>query len=80
MQKKLQFLESFNARGSDGERYKVCGYEHLARDDTWLTDGREHWESTGKAEYRLADGAPVEVQPDGSLRVASTGVELSIEG
>lgn len=77
MERKLQFLESFDARGSDGASYKVCGYEHLARDEA-LTDGREHWEPTGQAEYRLADGAPVRVRPDGSLCVASTGVELSI--
>jgi hypothetical protein len=77
MDRKLQFLESFHAQGSDGATYKVCGYEYLARDES-LTDGREHWEPTGKAEYRLADGAPVEVRRDGTLCIAGSGVELTV--
>jgi hypothetical protein len=77
MERKLQFLESFTARGSDGETYKVCGYEHLARDES-LMDGREHWEPTGKTEYRLADGAPVQVRHDGTLCIERSGVELTM--
>lgn len=77
MEKKLQFLESFNAKGSDGASYKVCGYEHLVRDET-LADGREHWEPTGLAEYRLEDGERVDAQPDGSFRIAKSGVELRV--
>ena len=65
MDRKLQFLESFNASGSDGQIYKVCGYEHLVRDES-VSDGLERWEPTGEVEYRLADGA----------RVENSGVEL----
>ena len=75
MERKLHFLESFNATGSDGGIYKVCGYEHMLSDESVL-DGREHCEPTGQAEYRLANGARVEVRPDGSMRIASSGVEL----
>lgn len=77
MERKLQFLESFTARGSDGATYKVCGYEHLAKDES-LMDGREHWESTGKTEYRLADGAQIQVRRDGTLCIAASGVELTV--
>lgn len=76
MERKLHLLESFDARGSDGATYKVCGYEHLVCDDT-LADGREHWEPTGQAEYRLADGERVEVSRDGAMRIAGSGVELT---
>ena len=31
MEKMLHQLESFSARGSDGNTYRVRGYEHLAR-------------------------------------------------
>ena len=51
MERRLHLLESFTARGSDGETYKVRGYEHLVRDES-LSDGREHWEPTGLAEYQ----------------------------
>jgi len=76
MDRKLHFLESFNASGSDGATYKVCGYEHLVRDES-VADGGEHWEPTGEAEYRLEDGERVEVWHDGSMRVARSGVELA---
>jgi hypothetical protein len=75
MDRKLHFLESFNADGSDGVTYKVCGYEHMVRDDS-VADGLEHWEPTGELEYRLADGGRVLVRRDGSMRVESSGVEL----
>lgn len=75
MERKLHLLESFEAKGSDGATYKVCGYEHLVRDES-VADGREHWEPTGLAEYRLADGDRVDVQRDGSMRVARSGIEL----
>lgn len=75
MDRKLQFLESFNASGSDGQIYKVCGYEHLVRDES-VSDGLERWEPTGEVEYRLADGARVEARRDGSMRIESSGVEL----
>jgi hypothetical protein len=76
MERKLHLLESFTARGSDGATYKVRGYEHLVRDES-LADGREHWEPTGLAEYRLEDGHPVEVQRDGSMRIPHSGVQLA---
>jgi len=75
MDRKLQFLESFNASGSDGTTYKVCGYEHLVRDES-VADGLERWESTGEIEYRLADGTRVEAHRDGSMRIERSGVEL----
>ena len=75
MERKLHFLESFNATGSDGTTYKVCGYEHMVRDES-VADGLERWESTGEIEYRLADGARVEAHRDGSMRIEHSGVEL----
>lgn len=76
MDRKLHLLESFMARGSDGATYKVCGYERLARDES-LADGQEHWEPTGVVEYRLDRGDLVEVGRDGTMHIASSGVELS---
>jgi len=76
MERKLHLLDSFDAQGSDGTRYKVCAYEHLVRDESLPADGMDHWEPTGQTEYRLADGATVEFSRDGSMRVARTGVEL----
>jgi hypothetical protein len=75
-QRTLHMLESFTAQGSDGAHYKVCAYEQMVRADTLPTDGREHWEPTGIAEYRLDDGRLVEMGRDGALRVAATGVAL----
>jgi hypothetical protein len=75
MDRKLHFLESFNATGSDGETYKVCGYEHMLRDEA-VADGVERWESTGEVEYRLPDGRRVEARRDGSMRIESSGIEL----
>lgn len=75
MEKKLHFLESFTAQGSDGKEYKVCGYEHLVRDET-AVDGIEHWEPTGVFEYRLDDGRRVDAKPDGSMRIADSDTSL----
>jgi hypothetical protein len=72
---KLHLLESFEARGSDGHTYKVMGYERLARDES-VPHALERWEPTGSNEYRLADGAFVAVQRDGSMRVNHSGVTL----
>lgn len=78
MDSKLHLLESFSARGADGTVYKVCGYEQLVRDES-IVDGQEHWEPTGRIEYRLADsGARVAVARDGSMRIEGTGIELSV--
>ena len=75
MEKMLRRLETFPARGSDGQMYSVQAYEHLARVDAFL-DAQGHWESTGMAEYRLADGRHVSVDKDGTMMVADTGVRL----
>ena len=75
MDLRLRLLESFTATGSDGASYKVCAYERLAPDVS--LPGQELWESTGQAEYRLADGRPVEVRRDGSMHIAGTTVELA---
>ena len=73
MDMRLHLLESFAALGSDGQRYKVCGYERLA-----LVPGSgEQWESTGVAEYRLEDGRYVEVAKDDAMRVAGSNVVLT---
>jgi len=75
MDKKLHLLDSFEAQGTDGARYKVMAYEHLLRMDL-VADGRDHWEPTGLSEYRLASGERVDVTPDGAMRVVATGVGL----
>lgn len=76
MQKMLHFLESFTAQGSDGQPYKVCGYEHMVQNEA-LGDGLDHWEPTGVSEYRLEDGRRVDVGPDGNMVIVDTGVRLS---
>jgi hypothetical protein len=76
MEQKLHLLESFNARGSDGATYKVCGYETLVR-DLALPNSLDEWLPTGRAEYRTSDGALVDARGDGSMRVAASGVELT---
>jgi hypothetical protein len=69
---RLQLLESFTAQGSDGHRYKVCGYDRLA-----LVPGTaEQWEPTGEVEYRLDDHRPVQVTADGTMTVTASGVRL----
>lgn len=73
MDLRLHLLDSFSARGSDGMEYKVCAYDRLARD---LSVPGEHWESTGQAEYRLADGRRIQVERDGSMQIAGSGVQL----
>lgn len=75
MERKFHLLESFHAQGSDGQTYKVMGFEHMRREDI-LNDGQEHWASTGLAEYRLESGELVETGADGSLHVATTGLRL----
>jgi hypothetical protein len=75
MDKKLHLLDSFEAQGTDGARYKVNAYEHLLRVDL-VVDGQDHWEPTGLSEYRLGTGERVDVAPDGAMRIASTGVAL----
>jgi hypothetical protein len=75
MEKMLRRLETFSARGSDGRTYAVHGYEHLARVDAFA-DPQGHWEPTGQAEYRLADGRRVDVDGQGGMHVAGSDVRL----
>jgi hypothetical protein len=75
MERKLHFLESFSAKGTDGAPYKVLVYEHMARDES-VADGTDHWESTGELEFRLEGGERLEVHKDGSMRLARSGVQL----
>jgi hypothetical protein len=77
MDYKLHLLDSFAARGADGQTYKVCAYEHLVQDRSLPTDGQEHWEPNGQVEYRLAGGESVEELPDGSLRLRSSHLTLT---
>jgi hypothetical protein len=76
MDRKLHLLDSFSALGSDGETYKVLAYEHLVRDES-IVDGQEHWEPTGVTEYRLADGARVDMARDGAMRIVDRGIALT---
>ena len=72
---KLNLLESFEARGSDGRTYKVMGYERLARDQS-IAHAVERWAPTGTSEYRLADGGLIDAYGDGSMRIHNNGVTL----
>jgi len=79
MELHLQLLETITARGSDGASYKLCAYDRLVPDLSLPADS-EHWESSGKIEYRLADGRQVEVDGQGMLRISHTNVVLTPEG
>jgi hypothetical protein len=70
---RLQLLESFGATGSDGQYYKVRGYERLSL----VPGSADQWEPTGVAEYRLENGRHVEVDKDQVMRVAGSGILLS---
>lgn len=73
MDLRLQLLDSFVARGSDGQSYKVCAYDRLV-----LVPGTvDDWEPSGQAEYRLDDGRPVDVAADGTMRLAGSQVVLA---
>ncbi|WOB10830.1 hypothetical protein [Piscinibacter gummiphilus] len=80
MDYKLHLLDSFAARGADGQTYKVCAYEHLVQDRSLPTDGQERWEPNGQVEYRLAGGESVEELPDGSLRLRHSQLTLTPVG
>jgi hypothetical protein len=75
MEKKLRRLETFSARGSDGQVYSVHGYEHLGKVDAFIA-AQEQWEPMGINEYKLADGRRVDVKRDGTMTVVDTGVQL----
>eukprot|EP01036_Dinobryon_divergens_P052675 gene52675-biopygen43314 len=78
MDKRLHLLETFTARGSDGQTYVIHGYEHLVQLDT-LQDVLGQWEPTGLAEYKAADGRPVHVAADGTMTLERSGVTLQRE-
>ena len=75
MEKMLHLLETFTARGSDGQTYHVQAYEHLARLDA-VPDTQGQWEPTGLTEYKLPDGRHISVDKDGEMSLANTGVRL----
>ena len=75
MDKILRRLETFQARGSDGQLYSVHGYEHLRRLEVFSA-GEDQWEPIGVAEYKLADGRALQVEPDGTLVLPDSGVRL----
>ncbi|CAN7256914.1 hypothetical protein [Rhizobacter sp. LjRoot28] len=78
MEKRIARLESFNARGSDGNTYTVNAYEHQCRVGMFNTDP-EHWEPTGLAEYKLSDGRHVDLDANGRLVVSGTSLTLERE-
>ena len=78
MEKSLHLLETFAARGSDGETYRVQAIEHLARLDA-VPDVQGQWEPTGLVEYKLADGRHVDVDKAGEMTLAGTTVRLARE-
>jgi hypothetical protein len=79
MNYRLQQLDSFTAKGSDGATYKVKTFEHQVRDDA-LPGLIEHWEPTGESEYRLDDGRRIDVHRDGRMEIVDTGVTLEPQG
>ena len=72
MELRLHLLESFMARGSDGEQYKVNAYERMTRDPS-MPMADDNWESTGVTEYRLADGRQLQAHKDGTMDLAMPG-------
>jgi hypothetical protein len=73
MEHRLHLLESFAARGSDGNRYKVCAYERLVL----VPGAADQWEPTGELVYRLDDARPVEVNREAVMSVAGCGIVLT---
>lgn len=76
MDRKLHLLETFSAHDAQGKSYKVKGYEHMLREDLFV-GAEEHWAPTGQAEYRLDSGEPLDVLPDGSMRIHGSDVVLT---
>ncbi|NRF71281.1 hypothetical protein HLB44_30250 [Aquincola sp. S2] len=74
MDRKLHLLEAFVAQDDQGASYKVFGYEHLVHAP--ISAGFQQWEPTGVAEYKLASGEHLELEHDGVLRVAASGLRL----
>jgi hypothetical protein len=78
MDLQLHLLETFMARGSDGERYKVRAYERLVQDPS-LPGSTQPWQPSGIAEFRLEDGRYVDVDAQGGMRIHGTDVVLQDE-
>jgi hypothetical protein len=78
MEHRLHLLESFTATGSDGEHYKVCGYERMVPEAPF-THTAQAWEPSGISEYLLADGRAVDIARDGTMRIVGSGVVLRRE-
>jgi hypothetical protein len=78
MDKRLHLLETFAARGDDGNAYVVHGYEHLARLDG-TPDLSDQWEPTGLSEYKLSSGERIEVDKSGAMTIVRNGVKLKRE-
>ena len=75
MDKQLRRLETFPARGSDGNEYAVHAYEHLGRVNA-LVGGEDRYEPLGIAEYKLADGRPLREAGEGSFVVVGNDLQL----
>lgn len=75
MDRKLHLLETFVAQDDQGASYKVFGYEHLVHAPV-SAGFQQQWEPTGVAEYKLASGEHLELERDGMLRVAASGLRL----
>ena len=76
MDRKLHLLETFFAQDDQGTPYKICGYEHMVALPLVSNGAEPQWEPTGIAEYRLATGEHVDMEPDGSYRVAANSLHL----
>ena len=76
MDRKLHLLETFVAQDDQGASYKIFGYEHLVQPPS-SPELPQHWEPTGVAEYKLAGGEHVDLESDGTLRIAKTGLRLN---
>ena len=75
MDRKLHLLETFVAQDDQDASYKVCGYEHLVQAS--VSAELQQWEPTGVAEYKLASGEHLELELDGRLLVAASGLRLT---
>ena len=75
MDRKLHLLETFVAQDDQGASYKIFGYEHLVQAHA-SPEFQQQWEPTGIAEYKLAGGGHVDLESDGVLRIAATGLRL----
>lgn len=75
MDKRLHRLDTFKTLGSDGQTYRVHGYEHLAHLEG-KPDTDAHWQPTGMAEYRLSTGEPITVHANGDMALPARALTL----